>query len=62
MNNDELKKKIEDMGGKVAGSVSKNTDWLLTNDPGSGSSKNKKAAELGVEIISEEDFLEKYGL
>ena len=59
---DELKKKIEDMGGKVAGSVSKNTDWLLTNDPGSGSSKNKKAAELGVEIISEEDFLEKYGL
>ena len=47
----ELKKEIEAQGGKVAGSVSKNTSYLVTNNPESGSSKNKAAAELGVKII-----------
>ena len=56
-NRGELQKKIEDLGGKVAGSVSKNTSYLINNDTESTSSKNKKAKELGVPIISEEDFL-----
>lgn len=46
------------MGGKVTGSVSKNTDYLINNDSMSSSSKNKKAKELGVSIITEEEFLE----
>ncbi len=56
-NRKELKAKIEELGGKVTGSVSKNTDYLLNNDNESTSSKNKKAKELGVPIITEEDFL-----
>lgn len=56
-NRDELKKLIEDRGGKVAGSVSAKTSYLINNDVTSGSSKNKKAKSLGVPIISEEDFL-----
>lgn len=56
-NRDELKKLIEDRGGKVAGSVSSKTSYLINNDVTSGSSKNKKAKSLGVMIISEEDFL-----
>lgn len=56
-NRDQLKERIEELGGKVAGSVSKNTDYLINNDVTSASGKNKKAKELGVEIISEEDFL-----
>lgn len=56
-NRGELQKTIEDLGGKVAGSVSKNTSYLINNDTESASSKNKKAKELGVPIISEEDFL-----
>lgn len=56
-NRDELKQVIEKMGGKVTGSVSKNTDYLINNDAMSSSSKNKKAKELGVTIIAEEDFL-----
>ncbi len=56
-NRDELKKLIEDRGGKVAGSVSSKTDYLINNDVTSNSSKNKKAKDLGVPIISEEDFL-----
>ena len=52
----ELKKEIEAQGGKVAGSVSKNTSYLVTNNPESGSSKNKAAAELGVKIITEEEI------
>ena len=56
-NRDELKKLIEDRGGKVSGSVSAKTTYLINNDLLSNSSKNKKAKELGVPIISEEEFL-----
>ena len=52
----ELKKEIEAQGGKVVGSVSKNTSYLVTNNPESGSSKNKAAAELGVKIITEDEI------
>lgn len=52
----ELKKEIEAQGGKVAGSVSKNTSYIVTNNPESGSSKNKAAAELGVKIITEDEI------
>ena len=55
-NRNELKEHIEALGGKVASAVSKNTDYLINNDAGSGSSKNKKAKELGVKIITEEEF------
>ena len=53
----ELKAYIEARGGKVTGSVTSKTDYLINNDVNSNSSKNKKAKELGVTIISEEDFL-----
>lgn len=59
-NRKELKEKIEALGGKVTGSVTKNTDYLINNDVTSGSSKNKKAKELGVPIIDEEAFMEKF--
>jgi DNA ligase (NAD+) len=52
-NRDELKTRIEDAGGKVTGAVSEKTDYLVNNDPGSSSSKNKKAKQLGVKIITE---------
>lgn len=52
-----LQARIESLGGKVASAVSKNTDYLINNDISSNSSKNKKARELGIDIISEEDFL-----
>lgn len=55
-NRNALKDLIENLGGKVAGSVSAKTDYLINNDVTSNSSKNKKAKELGVSIISEEDF------
>ena len=57
-NRDELKALIMRLGGKAAGSVSAKTDYLINNDVTSGSSKNKKARELGIPILSEEDFLE----
>lgn len=53
----ELKEYIEERGGKVAGSVSSKTNYLINNDSTSGSSKNKKAKELGVEIVTEDEFL-----
>lgn len=56
-NRDEAKAAIEEKGGKVAGSVSKNTDYLVTNDATSGSSKNVKAKQLGVPIISEDELI-----
>ena len=56
-NRNEMKELIEKNGGKVSGSVSSKINFLINNDTGSNSSKNKKAKELGVEIISEEDFL-----
>ena len=52
---------VESQGGKVSGSVSKNTDYLVNNDATSGSSKNKKAIELGIHIITETEFIEKFG-
>ena len=55
-NRSELKDYIESMGGSVTGSVSKNTDYLINNDSASTSSKNKKAKELGVDIITEDEF------
>lgn len=57
-NRNELKEFIENQGGKVAGSVSKNTDYLINNDNLSQSSKNKKAKELGIPIITEEEFMQ----
>lgn len=57
-NRDELVKVIEENGGKVSSSVSKNTTYLINNDLLSNSTKNKKAKELGVKIISEKDFEE----
>ena len=60
-NRDELKALIESMGAKVTGSVTNKTDYLINNDTTSNSSKNKKAKELNIPIISEEDFLELTG-
>ena len=57
-NREELKKKIESLGGKVTSGVTKKVDYLINNDVNSTSSKNKKSKELGVPIISEEQFLE----
>ena len=56
----ELKEEIEKRGGKVTGSVTGKTDCLINNDITSTSGKNKKAKELGVKILSEEDFMEEY--
>lgn len=56
-NRDEVKKLIESMGAKVTGSVTSRTDYLINNDTTSNSSKNKKAKELNIPIISEEEFL-----
>ena len=55
-NRAEVKEVIEGLGGKVTGSVTSKTDYLINNDVTSTSSKNKKANELGVPIISEEEF------
>lgn len=57
-NRNECKEKIEAAGGKVSGSVSKNTNYLVNNDIHSTSSKNKKAKELGVPIITEEELMD----
>ena len=59
-NRSELKAYIESQGGKVTGSVSGSTNFLINNDINSGSSKNRKAKELGIEIISEDTFIERY--
>ena len=57
-NRDAIKAKIESLGGKVVGSVSKNTHYLINNDLESTSSKNKTAKDLNIPIISEENFIE----
>ena len=57
-NRDELKKIIEQHGGKVVDSISKNVKYLINNDSASTSAKNKKAIELNIPIISEEEVLE----
>ena len=56
-NRDELVEKIKSLGGKVVGSVSSKTDYLINNDVNSSSSKNTKAKSLGIPIISEQDFI-----
>ena len=60
-NRNELKAYIESQGGKVTGSVSKSTNFLINNDATSQSSKNKKAHELNIPIITEDEFVEKFG-
>ena len=57
-NRDELVSIIEQLGGKVSGSVSAKTNYLINNDTESNSSKNKKAKELGIPIISEGEFIQ----
>ena len=59
-NRNELKEIIENKGGKVTGSVTGKTTCLINNDTASNSTKNKKAKELGIRIISEEDFITEY--
>ena len=60
-NRREVKEEIEKRGGKVTGSVTSKTNYLINNDVNSTSSKNRKARELGVPIISEEEFIEMLG-
>ena len=59
-NRNELKAYIESQGGKVASAVSGSTSFLINNDVTSTSGKNKKAKELGIQIISEDEFIDKY--
>ena len=59
-NRDALKRYIEDRGGSAKGSVSSATNYLINNDINSNSSKNKKAKELGIEIITEEEVLSRW--
>lgn len=59
-NRDEMKEKIESLGGNLSGSISSKTTALVTNTPDSGTSKNIKAQELGVEIITEQEFIDEY--
>ena len=61
-NRDEIKSKIESLGGKVTGSVSKKTDYLINNDKNSTSSKNETAKSLNIPILSEEDFITTFGI
>jgi len=61
-NRNDLKDLIEQKGGKVTGSVTGKTTCLINNDSTSGSSKNKKAKELNVHILTEEEFLAKYDI
>ena len=60
-NRDALKAYVESQGGKVAGSVSSKTNFLINNDVTSTSGKNRKAKDLGVPIISEDDFIARFG-
>lgn len=61
-NRDELKSLIESLGGKVVGSVSRNTSYLINNDVNSTSSKNKTAKDLNIPIMSEDDFISTFGI
>ncbi len=60
-NRDAFKAYVEEQGGKVTGSVTGKTAYLVNNDAESASSKNRKARELSVPVISEDEFLEKFG-
>ena len=57
MKRPEAEKKVRDLGGRATSTVGKGLDYLVTNDPSSGSSKNRKAAEYGVAVIGEDEFL-----
>ena len=59
-NRNELKAYIESEGGKVTGSVSKSTSFLINNDVTSTSGKNQKASQLGIPVISEDDFINRF--
>ncbi len=59
-NRRELQEKIEGLGGKATGSVTKKTSYLINNDANSPSSKNQKAKELGIPILTEDEFIEKF--
>lgn len=59
-NRDELKEYIESRGGKMTGSVTKNTSYLITNDTTTGSRKNREAQKLGVPVISEQEFIDMF--
>lgn len=61
-NRDELKEKIESYGGKVTGSISKNTNYLINNDVNSTSSKNRTAKSMNIPILSEDLFIETFGI
>lgn len=61
-NRDELSTFIESLGGKVTGSVTKNTDYLINNDTESTSAKNKKAKELNIKIIGEQAFMDLFDI
>lgn len=61
-NRAQLKEEIEKRGGKVTGSVTSKTHYLINNDTTSNSSKNKKAKELGIPILSEDDFMKMAGM
>lgn len=61
-NRSEVKELIESRGGKVTGSVTSKTKYLINNDSTSNSSKNKKAKELGVQIITEDEFIEMFSI
>ena len=61
-NRKDLKELIESMGGKVTGSVTGNTSYLINNDSMSQSAKNKTAAKLNVPVITEEEFIRLAGL
>ena len=60
-NRDEFKAYVEASGGKVTGSVTSKTDYLVNNDAQSSSSKNRKAKELGIPIITEDEFVSRFG-
>ena len=61
-NRDAMKAYVDAQGGKIAGSVSGKTDYLVNNDSQSSSSKNRKAKELGVPILTEDEFIEQFGI
>ena len=60
-NRDEFKAYVETAGGKVTGSVTSKTNYLVNNDALSTSSKNRKAKELGIPILTEDEFVERFG-
>jgi DNA ligase (NAD+) len=61
-NRNQLKERIEQLGGKVTGSVTSKTTCLINNDIDSNSSKNKKAKELKIPILTEKDAIDRFGL